>query len=72
MTVTGRFSAEAELEREQRRREAAVVEAALEFAATREAYIQGSLMATEELYQAHVAARNKLLEAVASLKEMCE
>ncbi len=70
MTTVGRFSAEAELEREQCRREAAVVEAAIEFATTREAYIQG--MATEELYQAHVAARNKLLEAVASLKEMCE
>ncbi len=70
MTVTGRFSAEAELEREQCRREAAVVEAAIEFATTREAYIQG--MATEELYQAHVAARNKLLEAVTSLKEMYE
>ncbi len=72
MTVTGRFSAEAELEREQCRREAAVVEAAMEFAASWEAYMREVSENMDAVYQNYAEARNKLLEAVASLKEMYE
>jgi len=62
------FNAEAELDKEQCRREGAVVEAARQFAATRRACL--TELGFDALFEKHMAARDELLAAVAALEEL--
>ena len=56
------------IEQEVERREAAVIEAARRFAATRSAYLNG--MDFDALFEGYKAARDALFVAVASLEEL--